>query len=196
MHLTDHQRKIIKLLRDNFSQKQAAAILGTSRQAVTNNLLWLRKRHGIASTKMLLEVTAGIDLDRPVQRKRLAGIKQSEAGSFRVSIWIHHEICPLGTHRTRAQALKIREEALKLKHAGHTIAEIRQALLPNANKMRGVDQRDTGQWRARISTRNITVDLGSFSTEKQACEIRLKAQELKAQGFDALTIKSMLKRHD
>lgn len=192
MQLTEHQRKIIKLLRTGISQEQIAQAIGTTRQAVTNNLCYLRKRNGISDNRQLLLVTAGIDLDRQVLQKRLSGIQETEAGTYRACIWVHHEKCPLGTHRTRAQALKIRDEALKLKYAGCTIEEIRRKLLPCPLALpTGVSQRTYGSWRARISVNGEQLILGHYKTKEAAILAVDEAKRLKQQGCDAQTIKAM-----
>jgi DNA-binding CsgD family transcriptional regulator len=122
MHLSQHQRAILKLLQSGHSYRTAGKALGISKECVAANLTWVAKKNKYSSVTALRKAAAVINLDQPnIKRTHIAGIRKTEAGTFRAVISLgKRQYKHLGTFRTREQAIAARLKAEK-EYRGTTV---------------------------------------------------------------------------
>lgn len=115
MYLTEHQRKILKLLRDGRTYAKTADALGMKISAVSRVVSRVVKRNRYNSTKELWQVVQHVDLDNlPKRKSRVRGVDQTKAGTWRARYHPRRgAYINLGTFRTEKEAINARLEAEK-----------------------------------------------------------------------------------
>ena len=114
MYLTNNQRRILRLLRDGHTYASAAKTLGITVGGMSAAIDRAASRNGYRSFTELRRAVQFACLDERPQIRRLAGIRQTKSGNYRVVISVgKHKQISIGTRPTRGQAVVARLEAEK-----------------------------------------------------------------------------------
>lgn len=190
MQLTEHQRKILKLLRSGLSSSEAAKEAGVSYWAVKSVVAIVRKKYNVSTQEKLIKTLQGVDLDTETKRTKITGVYLSEWNSWLVYIYIKRRSCYLGSYQSRRKAIEVLNQAIKMRDAGSDFQDIKRTFVPKRPDG-NFYKTEHGKWRARIYIKRKYIDLGYYTSEKEARATIIRASELKQQGHDAQTIKAM-----